>query len=51
MYLYFIQVNLFSLGHSIHKYNCIDYGDKQGQVAKEDTAEVDDEKDVFEKVL
>ena len=44
-------MNLFSLCQSIQKYNCIDYGDKESEVAAEDTAEVDDEKDVFEEIL
>ena len=34
---------LFSLCQSIKKYNCIDNGDKEAEVTKEDTAEVDDE--------
>ena len=34
---------LFSLCQSIKKYDCIDNGDKEGEVTKEDTAEVDDE--------
>ena len=33
------------------KQNCIDNGDKEGEVTKEDTAEVDDEKDVLEEVF
>lgn len=42
---------LFSLCQSIKKYNCIDNGDKECEVTKEDTAEVDDEEYVFKKVL
>ena len=46
-----MQKYLFSLCQSIKKYDCIDYGDEEGEVAKEDTAEVDNEKDVFKKVF
>ena len=46
-----IQMYLFSLCQSIKKYDCIDNGDKEGKVTKEDTAEVDDEEYVFKKVL
>ena len=46
-----MQIDLFSSCQSIKKYDCIDYGNKEGKVAKEDTAEIDDEKDVFEKVF
>ena len=34
-----------------YKYDCIDYGDEEGEVTEEDAAEVDDENDVFKKVL
>ena len=51
MYIVCIQKNLFSLCQSIQKYDCIDYGDEEGEVTEEDAAEVDDENDVFKKVL
>ena len=43
--------NLFYLCNLIQKDNCIDYSDKEGKVAKEDAAEVDDKKEVFQKIL